>query len=717
MRLLFLSLLLIAACAPTEAEPELELFDGKADNPSADGTGIGQVKAWAKQRIKDAEAEFAAAGGQRHGSPWSWSDEVVYQIQLDRFNDGDPGNNGSNVSDWQRAHRYTDQRGLPGYHHGGDLQGVINRLDYLAHLGVTSLWITPVLMGTGQYHGYCTTDFTRVDPTFGTAETLRTLVTEAHKRGIRVVLDVVVNHMCSRDSSYDDQSTPFADWAYDQCVNDLNWQRWNGGSTLRGQRELKLGPSFFAPLRNKHFFSRCGHRPGDYAREGAGAMFGDFSTDMLDFNTLNWDFQEIFTDLHKYWIAYADIDGFRVDAAKHVTEDFLAKLSTEIRAYAAAIGKKNFLLVGEVASSTYEQALRVGKMRSNWQNPSDPSAQIPLSLRNRLKSLKSTYLANGSFPFPGLNAVYDFGHSGTAVAVFHQSREPLAVKSWFWAGGEQDCSQCSASFCELAGNGQPQLNWNVLEIHDWPRFAQVGASQAQLSAALGYLATTQGVPVLYYGVEQGLDGICPGNINVPSAARSDIDSACNGSDHARYRQDMFLAGPWRLRSVVPQIDALAAIGFGNTGSPSSWQDDPYLSTSHDLYRYVRRLVAVRKSCAALRRGAIYFRAAHSSPWGGLLAFSRIDGSDEIVVVANSGGASIKLDALHVDAGLHWGKDFTLYRNLLNGFQQATVGKLGTGMGIYFEGGLTVASHSVAIFVKESNVRPYDGGLGTHLCWH
>jgi glycosidase len=718
-------LLIPLACGPTlpdelAAEPEHGSYSGgKADNPAADGpAGIAGVKAWATTRVKAAEAAFAATGTKRMPSPASWADEVVYQIQVDRFNDGDPSNNGANVSDWQRDHRYGDQRGLPDYHHGGDLQGIIDRLDYLAGLGVTTLWVTPVLKGDRAYHGYCTSDFTQVDPAFGTAETLRTLAREAHQRGLRVVLDIVVNHLCSRDTRYDDAATPFRDWAYGQCVDDLNWRRWHGGQgSIRGQRELRFGPASFAPFRSKHFFSRCGYRPGDFAGAGNGALFGDFSDRMLDLDTMNWDLQEIFSELHKYWIAYADLDGYRVDAAKHVTEDFLAKLSTELRAYARGLGKQNFLLVGEVAASTYEQALRVGKMRANPADPGDRSAQIPETLRNRLWSLRSTYLANPSFPLPGLNAVYDFGHSGTAVDVFHGWRPPLALKSWFWAGGEQDHQTCAAGYCELAANGDPRLSWNVIEIHDWPRFAQVGRSLAELSTALGYLLTAKGTPVLYYGVEQGLDGTCPWNtISVPGAAYGEIKNACTGSDHARYRQDMFLAGPWRLRSVVPAIDALARIGFDGAGAPASWQSDPYLDRSHNLYRYVRRLLALRRSCRALRQGEVYFRAAHGAS-GGLLASSRIAGSDELLVVVNTGSKNLTVDALHLDPALNAGKDFSRYTNLLNGYQQGTVGKLGTGMGLHFSGGLTLPPWSVAVFAHESNVTSFDAGLGAHRCVH
>ena len=709
-----LTLLLLPACGPatnTEGDPSSPLLEGKADQPAADES-IEGVKAWARDRVKQAENSFRGAGLQYQGSPGDWADQVVYQIQVDRFANGDTGNDGKNVSSWQQSHRFGDQDGLADYSHGGDLQGIINRLDYLKDLRVTTLWVTPVLMGNGSYHGYCTTDFSQIDPQFGTAETLRTLTSEAHKRGMRVVLDIVVNHMCSNDSHYDNDQTPFQDWAYGECVDDQNQKRWSGGGNIRGQRNLVFGKSFFRPFRNKDFFSRCGFKPGDYATQGNGAMFGDFSDQMLDLDTMNWDFQDVFTDLHKFWIAYADIDGYRVDAAKHVTEDFLAKLSTELRAYASSLGKTNFFLVGEVAASTYDQALRLGKMRSNWVNPNETGAAIPETLRNRLNDLKSTYLGHPSFPYPGLNAVYDFAHSGTAVDLFHGYRSPMDIKSWFWAGGESEHSSCGSSFCELTGSGFPLLDWNVLEIHDWPRFAQTG-SRWQLEAALAYLMTTYGTPVLYYGVEQGLSGNCHWDkMNVPDGGMQSVKNVCSGWDHPRYRQDMFLEGPWRLGSVVPEIDGLARIGFDGAKTPSAWWDDPYLNRSHGQYQLVRKLNAVRQSCRALRRGNIYFRAANSSVGSGLLAFSRIVDGNEVLVLVNVGDGSISPSVLHVDQS-HG--DFVVWKNLLNGNEKASVGQLGSGKGLFFSNGFTVGPHSMAIFVPEGNVSDYDGYLGTHLC--
>ncbi|MCA2961260.1 MAG: hypothetical protein IOD12_13485 [Silvanigrellales bacterium] len=700
--------------------------------PAADGPGgIEAVKAWAESRTAAAQSEFALAGGQRYGSPFFWGDEVVYQIQVDRFNDGDASNNELDIEDFQKNNEQGSQAGLPGYKHGGDLQGIFERLDYLRVLGVTSLWLTPVFKGNGSYHGYCTSDFTRIDPTFGDLATLQRLTREAHNRGMRVVLDIVVNHMCrSTDDSgpdatrYDDVSTPFQNWAYNTCVNDHEAKLWAGMGQVRGQRHLIFSQAFFPAFRRQEFFNRCGHKEGDFTGASQGAVYGDFSSSMMDLDTQNWDFQDIFTELHKYWIAAADIDGFRVDAAKHVTPDFLAKLSTDLRAYAASLGKNNFLMVGEVAASTREQALRVGKMRANPWNPSDPSSPTPEGLRARLRSLKNTYLSHPRFPLPGLNATYDFAHSGQAVEMWRRNATPLQLKSWFWAGGETENSYCAADYCEVKEATDSRLLWNLIEIHDWPRFSLHGEGRSQLIGAVQYLLATKGTPVLYYGVEQGFNGDChwaSTRIADAEVRRGLLEGTCRDTshmNHSRYRQDMFLSGPWRLGSLEPSVSVLSGIGWRGEKPPV--QDDPFLNTRHELFRAVRRAVAVRGSCVALRRGEIYFRAAHGEP--GLLAFSRISGGREVLVVANTSKEWKRVERLVVDSALHANRPFARWKNLYNGNEFGTVGAFGSSTTLFLgrvgAGGtepFSMSPESVAIFADETNVTEWDPELGSHRC--
>jgi glycosidase len=134
-----------------------------------------------------------------------WRDETIYFVMTDRFRNGDPSNDGDAVP----GHLTTWQ--------GGDLQGVIDELPYIKGLGMTAIWITPITEQTpGGYHGYWTKDFYRVDPHLGDMDKLKQLVMKAHGIGLKVVLDVVINHV-----GYDHPwlvDSAHAGWFHDRCT-------------------------------------------------------------------------------------------------------------------------------------------------------------------------------------------------------------------------------------------------------------------------------------------------------------------------------------------------------------------------------------------------------------------------------------------------------------------------------------------------------------------
>jgi hypothetical protein len=119
------------------------------------------------------------------------SDDVVYLITPDRFANGDTTNDRTFVDEFDPAD--------PRRRHGGDLAGIIRHLDYLLDLGITAVWLNPVLENSGRnsYHGYAATDLYRIDPRLGSNDDYRRMVEEAHRRGIKVIFDHVSNHMAS----------------------------------------------------------------------------------------------------------------------------------------------------------------------------------------------------------------------------------------------------------------------------------------------------------------------------------------------------------------------------------------------------------------------------------------------------------------------------------------------------------------------------------------
>ena len=125
-------------------------------------------------------------------------DDVIYFVLLDRFSNAITGNDTGGYGGDKNIHGFDPIH--KGYYHGGDLKGLIARLDYLKGMGITAIWMGPIFKNkpvqgdSAGYHGYWTTDFTKVDPHFGSNEDLKALVEQAHQRGIKIFFDIVVNH-------------------------------------------------------------------------------------------------------------------------------------------------------------------------------------------------------------------------------------------------------------------------------------------------------------------------------------------------------------------------------------------------------------------------------------------------------------------------------------------------------------------------------------------
>eukprot|EP00013_Stygamoeba_regulata_P005545 CAMPEP_0177639788 /NCGR_PEP_ID=MMETSP0447-20121125/6205_1 /TAXON_ID=0 /ORGANISM="Stygamoeba regulata, Strain BSH-02190019" /LENGTH=714 /DNA_ID=CAMNT_0019141833 /DNA_START=57 /DNA_END=2201 /DNA_ORIENTATION=+ len=678
----------IDACADADMPPDVA------------AVGVSAVVAWAQQRVRCGEQRFSSSHLTRMPSPTFWGDGIVYQIMVDRFNNGNITNDDTNLTDQQRQYGSSgNPYGLPDYRHGGDLLGIELRLDYLADLGVNTLWVTPVLMHTGAYHGYCTTDPTRVDPGFGSPADLQRLVAQAHARGMRVVLDIVANHLCDVRSTYAPAPSHYC------CANELDKEFWagqEGGSGCQGS--LSFSPDFFGPLHLEAFFSRCGaNSNSDTSGNDPVSVYGDFVSGMFDYDTRNWDFQQIYTLLHMYWIAYADIDGFRVDAAKHVSEDFMAYFSTQARAYALSLGKKNFFIVGEVAGPPDWIGRRLGNMFCDPKNPHD-HGNIPQGLFNRILDQQATYQQNPVARYPGLSAVYDFATSGTTRDVLLGQRASAALPAAY----------TSDNYNTIAGQADPRLSWTLLEIHDWPRFIHDDAADpGKVKAGLVALLTSPGQPIIYYGLEQGFNGNCGGTINAGDATAT-IKQTCQANSDACFRQDMFQSGPWRLRSAVPEIDSLNYVGVWNATAPyERWQDDPFLRTDHSVYVTARAMVHIRASCSALRTGAITFRMAGGGR-GDTFAYSRINDQEEVVVIVNPGLYTASITKLPLDSKVNYNAAGQQYQNLFNGNEKGTVGYEGSTPFLYFDS-LQVSPDAFFVFVRAGNTGPYDSRLGCSLC--
>eukprot|EP00435_Cladocopium_sp_Y103_P046338 s1570_g13.t1 len=298
-----------------------------------------------------------------------------------------------NIPDFQREQLKSKKPwSVQRWRHGGDLHGVKSRLSYLRDLGVTVLALSPIFLNSaGEYHGSCTTDCHWLRGWI-LQELLRELVHDAHTLGLKVVLDVQVNHACGGGLKYLGANSGVD--GVSNCVLSTGETYWDSerGTPLNefGRGRLGFGDSLPSFLRHQSFFTRCGpaklYRPGgrdfrslpaeNATAIEAGLLFPEifqetwlggwlpkagswndgtccFEEDTaFELNTMNPVLQELYTNMLKYWIAEVDLDGYRLTAASHVTADFTAYLSTHLRFYASALGKENFFIVGELNQAT-----------------------------------------------------------------------------------------------------------------------------------------------------------------------------------------------------------------------------------------------------------------------------------------------------------------------------------------------------------------------------
>lgn len=236
----------------------------------------------------------------KNENDFDWDEAVVYFMMTDRFFDGNESNNTASGTD-----TYGDN---PGLYHGGDFAGVTAKLDYLQDLGVNTIWLTPIVKNiagvtvtdegsedvpyNAAYHGYWASDFTKLNPTMGTTEEFKTMISEAHKRGMRIMVDIVVNH-----AGYGTEST-FADMLRDKSVSEGDIKSWQSG--------------------------------------------------LPDFATENADVRAKLVEWQTSWMRNYGVDYFRVDTVKHVDSTTWAALknsTTEVN--------PSFKMIGEYYGAGY----------------------------------------------------------------------------------------------------------------------------------------------------------------------------------------------------------------------------------------------------------------------------------------------------------------------------------------------------------------------------
>lgn len=240
----------------------------------------------------------------------------VYLIMPDRFANGNPDNDSTSDTS-EKA-----QRSTPWRRHGGDLQGMMEHLDYIADLGATAIWSTPLLLdnedGT-SYHGYSCSDYYLIDPRFGTNEMFKEYVDECHKRNLKVIMDIVPNHSSTTHWWYDDQ--PFKDWTH-------KWDKYTQSNwTFSTNMDFNASKSDLYQMES-----------------------GWFDRSMADMNLDNPYLLNYFKQWAVWWIEFSGLDGLRVD-----TYPYNEKMPMSEWCKAVMAEYPNMNIVGEVWTSSIPQ--------------------------------------------------------------------------------------------------------------------------------------------------------------------------------------------------------------------------------------------------------------------------------------------------------------------------------------------------------------------------
>ena len=419
--------------------------------------------------------------------------DVLYMLMPDRF-----ASSGKNL-EVKGLNAYKVDRSQPSLRHGGDLEGLRQHLDYFTELGVTALWFTPVLENnspdhgkTSTYHGYATTDYYRVDPRFGSNADYRRLVDDAHKKGLKVVMDMIFNHCGFEHPWVKDMPTKdwfnTPEWLYPENQKyTVKTQTMDGEQTTNTkylQTSYKLTP-VLDPYASKVDL----HETVD----------GWFVPTMPDLNQRNEHLMTYLIQNSEWWIETVGIDGIRMDTYPYADRKGMARWMEVLNEE-----YPNFNTVGEtwVTEPAYTAA---------WQKDS------PLQKENS-----------------NLKTVMDF-------AFFDRVNQAKNEETDAWWNG---FNRIYNSLCYDYLYKDPSHVMAFIENHDTDRFLGETQDTLALKQALALLLTVNRIPQLYYGTEVLMNGtkqVTDGNVrkDFPGGFPGDTRSAFTTEGRTKAENDMF----------------------------------------------------------------------------------------------------------------------------------------------------------------------------------
>ena len=420
----------------------------------------------------------AMAGEERKGFS---NADVLYMLMPDRFAQGK-----DHKAQVKGMNPYVEDRSKPSLRHGGDLQGIRDHLDYFTQLGVTALWLTPVLEnnspdgkdGSSTYHGYATTNYYRVDPRFGTNEDYRELIADAHAKGLKVVMDMIFNH-CGFEHPWV-KDLPSQDW--------LNVPEWLSGKEEDKAKYLQTSYKLTPVL-------------DPYAAEvdKRETVDGWFVPSMPDLNQRNPHVIKYLIQNSVWWIETMGIDGIRMDTYPYADREAMALWMKTLECE-----YPNFNTVGEtwVTEPAYTAA---------WQKDS------------KLSSINSY-----------LKTVMDFAFYDRVNMAAREETD-----DW-WQG----MNRVYNTLCYDYLYANPSSVLAFIENHDTDRFLRNGTDTLALKQALALLLTINRTPQLYYGTEILMNGtkeVTDGNVrkDFPGGFPGDKANCFTAEGRTRAQNDMF----------------------------------------------------------------------------------------------------------------------------------------------------------------------------------
>ncbi|MFJ6700982.1 pullulanase-type alpha-1,6-glucosidase [Streptomyces sp. NPDC091272] len=404
--------------------------------------------------------------------------DQFYFVLPDRFANGDPRNDRGGLTGSRLDHGFDPAD--KGFYQGGDLKGLTDKLDYIKGLGTTAIWMAPIfrnkpVQGTGKdasagYHGYWITDFTQVDPHFGSNADLAKLIDKAHAKGMKVFFDVITNHTADTvdhaEKKYgyrpkgaypylDRTGRPFDDREGVPGVDRNSFPYTPVPRT--GERKT---PSW---LNDPTMY----HNRGDSTFAGESAEYGDFSG-LDDLWTERPEVVDGMAKIYEKWVRDFDIDGFRIDTVKHVDLPFWTQWATALDAYAKKRGRDDFFMFGEVYDS-------------------DPAVTAPYVTRGRL---------DATLDFPLQDALRGYASQGAGAdklakvyaADYRYTTDKANAYEQVTFTGNHDMGRIG-SFLK---QDNPQASDDEL------------LRRARLANELMFFG--RGNPVVYHGDEQGFTG-------------------------------------------------------------------------------------------------------------------------------------------------------------------------------------------------------------------